>query len=48
MHICILCAEWLSVMIKNNINIKGFFIGDTEDKLNQFGDDTTFILDGTA
>lgn len=46
-YIFLLCAEVLSLMIKQNKNIKGIQIDDIEYKLSQFADDTTVILDGT-
>ena len=46
-YIFLLCAEVLSLMIKQNKNIKGVQIDDIEYKLSQFADDTTVILNGT-
>ena len=46
-HIFLLCAEVLSLMLKQNKDIKGVKIGDVEHILSQFADDTTIILDGS-
>ena len=46
-YIFILCAEILSINIKNNKHIKGIRINQTEFKLSQFADDTSIILDGS-
>ena len=43
----LLCAEVLSLMLKQNKNIKGVQIGNVEHILSQFADDTTIILDGS-
>ena len=43
----LLCAEILSIMIKNNQNITGITIANSQYKMTQFADDTTVILDGT-
>ena len=37
----------LSLMLKQNKDIKGVKIGDVEHILSQFADDTTIILDGS-
>ena len=46
-QIFIICAEILSLKIKNDNEIKGIKIGQKEIKLSQFADDTTIILNGT-
>ena len=46
-YIFILCAEILSINIRNNKHIKGIRINQTEFKLSQFADDTSIILDGS-
>ncbi len=46
-YIFLICAEILSIMLKNNDKIKGINIGNTEYLLSQFADDTTLILDGS-
>ena len=43
----ILCAEILSIMIRENKEITGINIDQREYKLTQFADDTTLFLDGT-
>ena len=46
-YIFIICAEILSLMIKNNKDIKGVTIGEHEFLISQYADDTSLILDGT-
>ena len=46
-YIFLLCAEILAVKIKNNRNIRGITISDTEYKNTQYADDTSVFLDGT-
>ena len=43
----LLCAEILSILIKNNHDITGIIIADIEYKMTQFADDTTILLDGS-
>ena len=43
----ILSAEILSIIIKNNKNIKEITIDNIEYKLSQFADDTSLLLDGS-
>jgi hypothetical protein len=45
-YIFILCAEVLSILLRQNNKIKGITIDGIEHKLSQFADDTTIILDG--
>ena len=42
----ILCAEVLACRIREEENIKAIKIDDTEFKISQLADDTTFLLDG--
>ena len=44
----ILCAEFLAVKIRQNRNIKGIHINDTEYKISQYADDTSMFLDGSS
>lgn len=46
-YIFIMCAEILAIMVRNNGEIKGITIKEKENKLIQFADDTTFLLDGS-
>ena len=46
-YIFLLCAEVLSLMLKQNAAINGIKIGDVGYLLSQFADDTTIILDGS-
>lgn len=46
-YIFLLCAEILSLLLKQDNNVKGIKIGDTEYILTQFADDTTLLLDGS-
>ena len=46
-YIFILCIEYLAIRLRENNNIKGININNTEYKLSQFADDTTLILDGS-
>ena len=46
-YIFILCAEILSILIKNNDNIKGIAIDGEEYKISQYADDTFLLLDGS-
>ena len=45
--IFLLCAEMLSLLIKQNDYIKSIKIGELELKLSQYADDTKIILDGS-
>lgn len=46
-YLFILCAEILAILIRNNKDIKGIKIGNTELLISQYADDTSIILDGT-
>ena len=43
----ILCAEILSIRLRNNKNIKGIKIGNLELKFSQYADDASAFLDGS-
>ena len=45
-YLFILCAEILAIRIRNEKQIKGITLSDTECKISQFADDTTFMLQG--
>ena len=47
-YIFIICAKILSILVRNNNNIKSITIDGTEYQISQYADDTTFILDGSA
>ena len=42
----VLCAEILAIMTRRNTQMKGFVRNDYECKMEQYADDTTFILEG--
>ena len=44
-YLFVICAEVLSHVIRENPDIKGIKIGETEIKLSQYADDTTIFLD---
>lgn len=46
-YLFILCAEILSILIKQNKEIKGIIINNKEYKLTQYADDTSLTLDGS-
>ena len=46
-YIFILCAEILVAMVRDDSNIKGIVVTDTEFKLSQYAYDTTLLLDGS-
>ena len=46
-YLFIICAEFLSTLIRNNNRIKGLFVNKTELKISQFADDTSIFLDGS-
>ena len=45
-YLFILCVEILATMIRQNKNIKGILIGETEYKISQYTDDTENMLEG--
>ncbi|MCU7801313.1 MAG: hypothetical protein KZQ70_14570, partial [gamma proteobacterium symbiont of Lucinoma myriamae] len=47
-NIFVLCAEILALKIRENNQIRGIKINDTEFKITQFADDTSMILDGSS
>ena len=46
-YLFIICAEFLSTVIRKNKKIKGIFANGEEFKVTQFADDTTIFLDGS-
>ena len=46
-YLFILCAEVLGNSVRNDTRIHGIKVLDTECKISQYADDTTFILDGS-
>ena len=46
-YLYLICAEILSLMIRNNPDVKGIRIDNEENLLSQFADDTTLFLDGS-
>lgn len=46
-YLFILCAEILAIMTRKNQLIRGYAKGDCECKIQQYADDTTFILEGS-
>jgi hypothetical protein len=46
-YIYLICAEILSLLVRNAKGIKGITIKETEYLLSQFADDTAFCLDGS-
>ena len=46
-YLFILSAEILAKAIRSNKNVKGICVNNTEIKISQYADDTTFILNGT-
>ena len=46
-YLFILCAEVLGSSVRNDTRIQGIKVLDTECKISQDADDTTFILDGS-
>ena len=46
-YLFLLCAEVLRNSVRNDTRIQGIKVLDTECKISQYADDTTFILDGS-
>ena len=46
-YLFILCAETLANAVRNDPKVCGIKVFDTECKISQYADDTTFILDGS-
>ena len=46
-YLFLICSEILALMIKQNVNIKGYFISEIEIKISQLADDTSLFLDGS-
>ena len=46
-YLFILCVEILAIVIRQNKNIKGILIGETEYKISQNADDTEIMLEVT-
>jgi hypothetical protein len=46
-YLFLICAEIMSIMIRQSNSVHGIKIADEEILLSQFADDTTFFLDGT-
>lgn len=46
-YLFIICAEILSILIKQNKDIKGIFVNNKEHKISQYADDTLLALDGS-
>ena len=47
-YIFLLCGEILAHMIRQDGNVKGYTIEDSEVKISQYADDTTLFLDGSS
>ena len=47
-YLFIICAEFLSTLIRKNKKIKGIFANEEEIKISQFADDTSIFLDGSS
>ena len=45
-YLFVLVAEILALMIRENSDIRGIIIHDTEHKISQYADDTEFLLEG--
>ena len=43
-----ICAENVSILVRNNKGIKGITVDGTEYLISQYADDTIFILDGSS
>ena len=46
-YLFLFCAEILSILVKENKDITGIKINNSEHKITQYADDTTLILDGS-
>ena len=46
-YIFLLCSEILAHMIRQNKDIKGYFVFEKEIKISQYADDTSLFLDGS-
>lgn len=46
-NLFLLCAELLGTIIRNNRDIKGIKIGNTEYKISQYADDTSLFSNGS-
>ena len=46
-YIFIICAEFLANKIRNNKNIKGINVANSEHKISQYADDMSILLDGS-
>ena len=46
-YLFILCAEILTILIKQNTDIRGITMNGEEHKISQYADDTTLALDGS-
>jgi hypothetical protein len=46
-YLYLLCAEIMSIMIRENTKIKGIKLRQKENKITQFADDTSLCLDGS-
>ena len=46
-YLFLLCAGILGNAVRNDNEIRGFKVLDTESKISQYADDTTLILDGS-
>ena len=47
-YLFIICAEFLSTVIRKNRKIEGIFVNGEEFKVSQFADDTSIFLDGSS
>ena len=45
-YLFVLCVEILAIMIRQNKNVIGISIGETEHKTSQYADDTEIMLEG--
>lgn len=46
-YLFLICAEILSILIKQNFDIRGIIVNGNEHKISQYADDTSLILDGS-